>query len=128
MKKLGIGAKMILCFIVAIAGSVLICGSITYMKTQKALNENMQLTSEQTLSSALASLQIYEKTISLPVDLLTRKDSIRLLEVEEENYDKYLENVQVELVAACKVTNGAVRSYYATSRGQADHRMGRVQR
>lgn len=118
MKKLGIGAKMILCFIVAIAGSVLICGSITYMKTQKALNENMQLTSEQTLSSALASLQIYEKTISLPVDLLTRKDSIRLLEVEEENYDKYLENVQVELVAACKVTNGAVRSYYATSGGK----------
>lgn len=110
MKKLGIGAKMILCFIVAIAGSVLICGSITYMKTQKALNENMQLTSEQTLSSALASLQIYEKTISLPVDLLTRKDSIRLLEVEEENYDKYLENVQVEL-------RGSLQGYQWRSAG-----------
>lgn len=118
MKKLGLGTKMVLCFLVAVAGSILICGGITYMKTQKALNANMQLTSEQTLSSALTSLQTFEKTISIPVDLLTRKDSIKLLEVEEGNYEKYIENAQVELVAACKVTNGAVRCYYATSSGR----------
>lgn len=117
-KKISLGTKMILSFLIAIAGSVIICGIITYNRTEKALDKNMQLTSEQTLDSALTSLQTYEKTISLPVDLLTRKDSIRKLEVEEGNYEKYIDNVQDELVAACKVTNGAVRSYYATESGK----------
>lgn len=117
-KKISLGAKMILSFLIAIAGSVIICGGITFNRTEKVLEKNMQLTSEQTLSSALDSLQTYEKTISLPVDLLTRKDCIRKLEAEEGNYDKYITNVQDELVAACKVTNGAVRSYYATESGK----------
>ena len=82
------------------------------------LNSNMQLTSEQTLSSAMTSLQTYEKTISLPVDLLTRKDSIKQLLIEPENYDKYIDNVNDELVAACKVVNGSVRAYYALNDGR----------
>lgn len=77
MKKLGLGPEKILSFLVAIAGSVVICGVITYSRTKNVLNSNMQLTSEQTLESALNSLQTYEKTISLPVDLLTRKTSIK---------------------------------------------------
>ena len=84
MKKLGLGPKMILSFLVAIAGSVVICGVITYSRTKNVLNSNMQLTSEQTLESALNSLQTYEKTISLPVDLLTRKTSIKQLEYEDQ--------------------------------------------
>lgn len=55
MKKLGLGPKMILSFLVAIAGSVVICGVITYSRTKNVLNSNMQLTSEQTLESALNS-------------------------------------------------------------------------
>lgn len=46
MKKLGLGPKMILSFLVAIAGSVVICGVITYSRTKNVLNSNMQLTSE----------------------------------------------------------------------------------
>lgn len=84
---------MILCFIVAIVGSILICGVLTYSKSKSVFNENMKLSSEQTLESALSSLQTYEKTISLPVDLLTRKESIRTLEAEPGNYDKYIANV-----------------------------------
>jgi putative methyl-accepting chemotaxis protein signaling domain protein len=78
----------------------------------------MQLTSEQTLNSAMTSLQTYEKTISIPVDLLTRKDSIKQLLLEPENYDKYIDNVNDELVAACKVVNGSVRAYYALNDGR----------
>ena len=63
------------------------------------------------------SLQTYEKTISLPVDLLTRKTSIKQLEYEDQ-FDDYIANVQDELVAACKVTQGSVRSYYATASGK----------
>ena len=42
MKKLGLGPKMILSFLVAIAGSVVICGLITYSRTKNVLNSNMQ--------------------------------------------------------------------------------------
>ena len=66
----------------------------------------------------MTSLQTYEKTISIPVDLLTRKDSIKQLLLEPENYDKYIDNVNDELAAACKVVNGSVRAYYALNDGR----------
>ena len=112
-KKTSLSAKLIAAFMAAILGSVLICALQTHSKVESVLNSNMQLTSEQTLNSAMTSLQTYEKTISIPVDLLTRKDSIKQLLLEPENYDKYIDNVNDELVAACKVVNGSVRAYYA---------------
>lgn len=117
-KKTSLSVKLIAAFMVAIIGSVLICALLTHSKVKSVLNSNMQLTSEQTLSSAMTSLQTYEKTISLPVDLLTRKDSIKQLLIEPENYDKYIDNVNDELVAACKVVNGSVRAYYALNDGR----------
>ena len=60
-KRIGLGTKMILCFIVAIVGSILICGVLTYSKSKSVFNENMKLSSEQTLESALSSLQTYER-------------------------------------------------------------------
>ena len=117
-KKTSLSAKLIAAFMAAILGSVLICALLTYSKVKSVLNSNMQLTSEQTLSSAMTSLQTYEKTISIPVDLLTRKDSIKQLLLEPGNYDKYIDNVNDELVAACKVVNGSVRAYYALNDGR----------
>lgn len=117
-KKMSLGAKMILSFVAAIFCSTMICALVAYNKTQTILNDNMNLTGKQTLEQAMTSLQTYEKTISLPVDLLTRKDTIKQLEWEEGNYDKYITNVEDELVAACKVTDGAVRSYYITETGK----------
>ena len=117
-KKTSLSAKLIAAFMAAILGSVLICALLTHSKVERVLNSNMQLTSEQTLNSAMTSLQTYEKTISIPVDLLTRKDSIKQLLLEPENYDKYIDNVNDELVAACKVVNGSVRAYYALNDGR----------
>lgn len=117
-KKTSLSAKLIAAFMAAILGSVLICALLTHSKVESVLNSNMQLTSEQTLNSAMTSLQTYEKTISIPVDLLTRKDSIKQLLLELENYDKYIDNVNDELVAACKVVNGSVRAYYALNDGR----------
>lgn len=81
-KKTSLSAKLIAAFMAAILGSVLICALLTHSKVESVLNSNMQLTSEQTLNSAMTSLQTYEKTISIPVDLLTRKDSIKQLLLE----------------------------------------------
>lgn len=117
-KKTSLSAKLIAAFMAAILGSVLICALLTHSKVESVLNSNMQLTSEQTLNSAMTSLQTYEKTISILVDLLTRKDSIKQLLLEPENYDKYIDNVNDELVAACKVVNGSVRAYYALNDGR----------
>lgn len=117
-KKTSLSVKLIAAFMAAILGSVLICALLTHSKVESVLNSNMQLTSGQTLNSAMTSLQTYEKTISIPVDLLTRKDSIKQLLLEPENYDKYIDNVNDELVAACKVVNGSVRAYYALNDGR----------
>lgn len=40
------------------------------------------------------------------------------MKLEPENYDKYIDNVNDELVAACKVVNGSVRAYYALNDGR----------
>ena len=117
-KKTSLSAKLIAAFMAAILGSVLICALLTHSKVESVLISNMQLTSEQRLNSAMTSLQSYETTISIPVDLLTRKDSIKQLLLEPENYDKYIDNVNDELVAACKVVNGSVRAYYALNDGR----------
>ena len=117
-KKTSLSAKLIAAFMAAVLWRGLICALLTHSKVESVLNSNMQLTSEQTLNSAMTSLQTYEKTISIPVDLLTRKDSIKQLLLEPENYDKYIDNVNDELVAACKVVNGSVRAYYALNDGR----------
>ena len=103
-KKTSLSAKLIAAFMAAILGSVLICALLTHSKVESVLNSNMQLTSEQTLNSAMTSLQTYEKTISIPVDLLTRKDSIKQLLLEPENYDKYIDNVNDELAGISLLT------------------------
>lgn len=38
--------------------------------------------------------------------------------MSRKNYDKYIDNVNDELVAACKVVNGSVRAYYALNDGR----------
>ena len=76
----------------AIAGSVVICGLITYSRTKNVLNSNMQLTSEQTLESALNSLQTYEKTISLPEELQSEQQ--KAIERTEEVFRQIIARIE----------------------------------
>ena len=69
----GIRVKLIAYFVFAIAVTVVICAFLTSRNTNNILISNIRLTSSQTLQETLKGFQIYLKTLSEPVDLLTRK-------------------------------------------------------
>lgn len=115
-KKSSYNLKLIMAFIIAACVGIIITGFIAIRKTQNILKDNMITSANQTIADTTYNFQTFEKTLSLPVDLLTRKDSLKSIQ-KEGQFDKYLKNVQDELVAATKVINGAVRAYYVTEQG-----------
>lgn len=71
--KLSIRSKLIGYFLVVILVSTLLCGLLVNSKVTQMLDDNMKLTSEQTLTETLKNFQTYLKSLSIPVDLITRK-------------------------------------------------------
>ncbi len=84
--------------------------------TKNAQASNTKLTSEQTLQETKKGFTTYLKTLSQPVDLLTRKNEIKHLEDQGELTEN-IKAIHDSLIASCKVTNGAVRAYYTTNTG-----------
>ena len=80
-KKLrGIAVQLIVFFIVAISVPTILLTSTSISTTSKAMKSNMLLTSEQTLQETQKGFTTYLKTLSQPIDLLTRKDEVKHLE------------------------------------------------
>ena len=92
--------------------------TVTY-NSKKILKNNATITSSQTLNETLKQFQTYLKSLSIPVDLLTRKNEIKHLEDEDEkdNFDSNIKAIQDSLVASLKVTENPVRCYYSTKSG-----------
>ena len=117
MKRLrGIRVKLIVYFVFAIAVTVVICAFLTSKNTNNILISNIRLTSSQTLQETLKGFQTYLKTLSEPVDLLTRKQEVKHFE-DEGTIDKNTTAIQDSLVASLRVTNGSIRCYYTTRTG-----------
>jgi len=117
MKKLrGIRVKLIVYFILAIAVTVFICALLTSENTNNILISNIRLTSSQTLQETLKGFQTYLKTLSEPVDLLTRKQEIKHFE-DEGTIESNTIAIQDSLIASLKVTSGSVRCYYTMKNG-----------
>lgn len=117
MKRLrGIRVKLIVYFVLAIAVTVVICAFLTSKNTSDILISNIRLTSSQTLQETLKGFQTYLKTLSEPVDLLTRKQEVKHFE-DEGTIDENTKAIQDSLVASLRVTSGSVRCYYTTRTG-----------
>ena len=112
----GIRVKLIIYFIFAIAVTVIICAFLTLKNTSSILISNIRLTSSQTLQETLKGFQIYLKTLSEPVDLLTRKQEVKHFE-DEGTIEGNVTAIQDSLVASLRVTDGSVRCYYTTKTG-----------
>ena len=80
----GIGSQLVLSFAVAVCVAIILVslGSIRITKT--SINANTEVTSEQTLDNVQEGFTTYLKTLSQPVDLLTRKNEIKHLEDQGE--------------------------------------------
>lgn len=74
------------------------------------------MTSEQTLDNVQEGFTTYLKTLSQPVDLLTRKNEIKHLEDQGE-LDDNVKAIKDSLVASVKVTNGAELAFFTTKTG-----------
>ena len=112
----GIGSQLVLSFAVAVCVAIILVslGSIRITKT--SINANTEGTSEQTLDNVQEGFTTYLKTLSQPVDLLTRKNEIKHLEDQGE-LDDNVKAIKDSLVASVKVTNGAELAFFTTKTG-----------
>ena len=112
----GIGFQLVLSFAVAVCVAIILVslGSIRITKT--SINANTEVTSEQTLDNVQEGFTTYLKTLSQPVDLLTRKNEIKHLEDQGE-LDDNVKAIKDSLVASVKVTNGAELAFFTTKTG-----------
>lgn len=112
----GIGSQLVLSFAVAVCVAIILVslGSIRITKT--SINANTEVTSEQTLDNVQEGFTTYLKTLSQPVDLLTRKNEIKHLEDQGE-LDDNVKAIKDSLVAFVKVTNGAELAFFTTKTG-----------
>lgn len=112
----GIGSQLVLSFAVAVCVAIILVslGSIRITKT--SINANTEVTSEQTLDNVQEGFTTYLKTLSQPVDLLTRKNEIKHLEDQGE-LDDNVKVIKDSLVASVKVTNGAELAFFTTKTG-----------
>lgn len=112
----GIGSQLVLSFAVAVCVAIILVslGSIRITKT--SINANTEVTSEQTLDNVQEGFTTYLKTLSQPVDLLTRKNEIKHLEDQGE-LDDNVKAIKDSLVASVKETNGAELAFFTTKTG-----------
>ena len=116
MRGFTIKVKLIAYFLVVIIISMTINAVLVNTSVTTMLENNMKLTSQQTLDETLKGFQTYMKTLSVPVDLLTRKQEVKHLE-DDGDFDTNVKAVHDSLVASQKVIDNPVRCYYSTSSG-----------
>lgn len=114
--------KLLLKITAGIVATIILTITITAFnvrsQTAKILENNAKITCSQTLNETLKEFQTYIKSLSIPIDLLTRKDEVKHLEDEDvEDFDAYVKSIHDSLIASLKVTESPVRCYYSTKSG-----------
>ena len=112
----GIGSQLVLSFAVAVCVAIILVSLGSIRLTKTSINANTEVTSEQTLDNVQEGFTTYLKTLSQPVDLLTRKNEIKHLEDQGE-LDDNVKAIKDSLVASVKVTNGAELAFFTTKTG-----------
>ncbi len=114
MKKTSFSVKLV-CYIVAVSlVALLISASMKSISMMNILEEDMQLTSRQTMDAAMTSFQRYAKTLSLPIDLMCRNNDFKKI---DENYEDRVSGVEDSLLSALKVIPNSEKTYYSTTSG-----------
>lgn len=109
-----LGFQLVLFFIVAITIPIVMLMVSSITTTSSSMENNVKVTSEQTLNEAQKQFTTYLKTLSQPVDLLTRKNEVKHLE-DQGTLDDNVKAVRDSLIASVKVTNGAERAFFTTN-------------
>ncbi len=115
-KRIGISIKLIAIFLIVVLIPTTCISIVSTYKMEKTMESNMEKTSQQTLEETQKGFFEYLKTLSQPVDLLSRKDEVKHLE-DKEDLDSNVAAVQDSLIASVKVTPDAERAYFTTKTG-----------
>lgn len=111
-----IRTKLITYFLVVILCVCIITGVVVTGTTRRVLKDNIELTSSQTITETLKGFQTYLRTMSQPVDLVTRKNEVKHLE-DRGVFEDNVATIQDALIASLKVVDSPVRCYYSTAKG-----------
>lgn len=111
-----IRTKLITYFLVVILCVCIITGVVVTATTKRVLKSNIELTSSQTVTETLKGFQTYLRTMSQPVDLVTRKNEVKHLE-DRGVFEDNVATIQDALIASLKVVDSPVRCYYSTAKG-----------
>lgn len=111
-----IAMELIAFFIIAISIPALSVAVASINMTKTSMNDNMKITSEQTLQETQKGFATYLKTLSQPVDLLTRKNEVKHLQ-EQGDLLTNVSAIQDSLIASIKTTEGAIKAYFTTNTG-----------
>lgn len=115
MKNTKFGVQLVVYFTIVVLISLLISVAMMRTNTEKILKENAELTSEQTLNTAMDEFEKYLKALSLPTDLMTRKNEFK--KIDEVHDEDTIQTLEDNMLAALKVTDNSERVIYATDSG-----------
>ena len=111
-----IRTKLIAYFLIVILCVSVTTGTLVTVTTKNVLKDNIKLTSAQTVTETLKGFQTYMRTMSQPVDLVTRKNEVKHLE-DKGVFEDNVATIQDALIASLKVVDSPVRCYYSTANG-----------
>lgn len=116
MKKTKFSVKLVSYFVLVVFLALFICAMMMRGKMQSTLEDNMQLTSKQTMNVAVDEFQRYMKTLSLPIDIMCRRNELKKI---DENYtEASIASVKDALLSSLKVISQSERAYYSTWSGK----------
>lgn len=116
MRKTKFSVKLVAYFVLVVFFSLSICTLLMRSKMQSTLEKNMQLTSQQTMDEAVNEFQRYMKTLSLPIDIMCRRNEFKKI---DENYDETsIKSIEDALLSSLKVISQSERAYYSTWSGK----------
>ena len=116
MKKSKFSFKLVIYFVIVVFFALTICTLLMRSKMKSTLEQNMQLTSQQTMDEAINEFQRYTKTLSLPIDIMCRRKELKKI---EENYDdSTIASIEDALLSSLKVISQSERAYYSTWSGK----------
>ncbi|MGN0160755.1 MAG: methyl-accepting chemotaxis protein [Lachnospiraceae bacterium] len=116
MKKTKFSYKLVAYFGLVVFVALFICAMLMRGKMQSTLEENMQLTSQQTMDEAVNEFQRYMKTLSLPIDIMCRRTELK--KIDEKYSEETVASVKDALLSSLKVISQSERAYYSTWSGK----------
>lgn len=115
-KRKSLGVRIATVFIITVLLIMLISSAIINHRTTKILSENARMTSQQILDETKKGFEVYLKTLSLPVDLLTRNSQLQ--QINEIGLEENVKVISSILASGVKLTPGSTKISFSLANNE----------